>query len=150
MDWAAKQNWKRMLTKIVSKFLESYKTRENAFHKTHERLFFGKFLVSFRTTFGKFEYQQKSLGKWFWTNFVKIIFRKIVGNFLVNSQNIFVFASRFPRAVPWNTKSSFFYARAMQPRSVLQNLELSISRYGPYIWLINSNLLLQKLYWTIK
>ena len=54
MDLAAKQNWKRMLTKIVSKFLESYETLENAFQKTRKRLFFWKSLVSFQTTFGKF------------------------------------------------------------------------------------------------
>ena len=34
---------------------ESYKTRENAFHKTREQLFIGKFSVSFREIFGKFE-----------------------------------------------------------------------------------------------
>ena len=61
---------------------------------------FWKLLVSFRTTFGKFEYQQKSLEKRFWTNFLKTIFQKIVGKFSVNSQNVFVFARRFPRAVP--------------------------------------------------
>ena len=39
-----------MFNKIVSnsrKTSESYKTRENAFNKTRERLFFGEFSVSF-------------------------------------------------------------------------------------------------------
>ena len=55
-----------MFNKIVSnsgKTSESYKTRENAFNKTRERLFFGEFSVIFRTIFGKFENQQKTLGK---------------------------------------------------------------------------------------
>ena len=55
-----------MFNKTVSntrKTLQSYKTRENAFNKTRERLFFGEFSVSFRTIFGKFENQQKTLGK---------------------------------------------------------------------------------------
>ena len=41
--------------------------------------------MSFRTFFGKFEYQQKTLGKLFWTNFVKNNFsencREILGEF---------------------------------------------------------------------
>ena len=55
-----------MLTKLVSKFSktsESYETRENAFDETREQLFWGRFSVSFRTIFGKFENQQKTLGK---------------------------------------------------------------------------------------
>ena len=59
-----------MLTKIVSNCLktaESYKTWQDAFDKTRE-YFFGKFFVSFRTIFRKFENAQKILGKWFWTN----------------------------------------------------------------------------------
>ena len=45
------------------KTFESYETRENAFDKTRERLLFEKFSVSFRTILGKFENQQKTLGK---------------------------------------------------------------------------------------
>ena len=55
-----------MFTKIVSnsrKTSESYKTRENAINKIRERLFFREFSVSLRTIFGKFENQQKALGK---------------------------------------------------------------------------------------
>ena len=69
--------------------------------------------MSFRTILGKFENQQKTLGKWFWTNFVKKI-SEIVGKFSVNVRYIFVFAinklftNRIARAVQWNTKSSFF------------------------------------------
>ena len=106
-------------------------------------IIFREFSVSFRTSFGKCEYQQKTLGKWFWTNFVK---RKVVGKFSVNFRNIFVFANnklfinRIARAVPWNTKPSFFtHFNTTQARCVLQNLGLSISLYGPCILLINSN-----------
>ena len=83
-----------MFNKIVSnsrKTSESYKTQENAFNKTRGRLFFGEFSVSFRTILGKFENQLKTLGKRFWTNFVKKI-RGIVGKLSVNVRNIFVFA----------------------------------------------------------
>ena len=55
-----------MFNKIVSnsrKTSKSYKTLEEAFNKTRVQLFFGEFLVSFRTIFGKFENQQKTLGK---------------------------------------------------------------------------------------
>ena len=55
-----------MFNKIVSnsqKISESYKIRGNAFNKSRGRLFFGEFSVSFRTIFGKFENQQKTLGK---------------------------------------------------------------------------------------
>ena len=95
MDSAAKQNWNRMFNKIVSnsrKTSENYKTWGNAFNKTRERLFFGEFSASFRTIFGKFENQQKTLEKWFWTIFVKNIFRRIVSKLSVNVRNIFVFA----------------------------------------------------------
>ena len=51
------------LSQSSRKTSESYKTRGNAFGKTFERLFFGTFPVSFRTIFGKFENQQKTLGK---------------------------------------------------------------------------------------
>ena len=114
MDSAAKQNWKRMFNKIVSNFREtseSYKTWEKAFNKTRERLFFGEFSASFRTVFGKFENQQKTLGKWFWTNFVKIFFSencrlmfRIFSFLPYNTLSI----NRTARAVPWNTKSSSF------------------------------------------
>ena len=84
-----------MFNKIVlnsRKTSESYKTRENVFNKTRERLFFGEFSVSFRIIFGKFENQQKDLGIWFWTNFVKKKhFWRIVGKLSVNVRNIFVF-----------------------------------------------------------
>ena len=66
MDSTVKQNWKCTLIKIVSKFSENlgnYETRENAFDKIHERLFFVEFSVSFRKIFGKFVNQQKTLGK---------------------------------------------------------------------------------------
>ena len=43
--------------------MESYKTRQDAFDKTRE-YFLGKFFVSFRTIFRKFENPQKILGKW--------------------------------------------------------------------------------------
>ena len=39
------------------------KLGKNAFDKTREALFFGKFSVSFRTTVGKFENQQKTSRK---------------------------------------------------------------------------------------
>ena len=55
-----------MFNQIVSnsrKTSESYKTRENAFNKTREQLFFGEFSVSFWTIFGKFENQQKTSEK---------------------------------------------------------------------------------------
>ena len=74
LDSAAKQNWKRTLTKLSQnsrKTSESYKTRERTFDKTRERFFFGNSQWIFRTNFGKLENQQKTLGKWFWTNFVK-------------------------------------------------------------------------------
>ena len=54
-----------MLTKIVSNSLkttESYKFRQDAFHKTR---IFGKFFGSFWTIFRKFDNPQKILGKWF-------------------------------------------------------------------------------------
>ena len=66
MDSAVKQteNARRpKLSQNSRKTSESYKTRENAFDKTVERLFFGKLSVSFRTIFGKLENQQKTLGK---------------------------------------------------------------------------------------
>ena len=50
---------------------ESYETWENAFDKTREQLFFRKFSMNIRTILGKFENQQKILGKLFWINFVK-------------------------------------------------------------------------------
>ena len=56
------------LSQNSRKTSESCKTWKNTFDETRERLFFGKFSVSFRTIFGD---QQKTLGKWFWTNFVK-------------------------------------------------------------------------------
>ena len=43
--------------------------------------------MSFRAILGKFENQQKTLGKRFWTNFVKKIFAELS----VNVRNIFVF-----------------------------------------------------------
>ena len=46
------------------KTLESCKTWESTFDKTREQLFFGKFSVSFRTVFRKFEYQQKLIKPW--------------------------------------------------------------------------------------
>ena len=49
--------------KILGKLRKVYETRENVFDKIRERLFFGKFSVSFRTILGKFENQQKTLGK---------------------------------------------------------------------------------------
>ena len=42
------------LSQNCRKTSENYKTRENAFDKTRERLFFGKFSASFRTIFEKF------------------------------------------------------------------------------------------------
>ena len=111
---AAKQNWNRMFNKIVSnsrKNSESYKTRENTFNKTRERLFFGEFSVSFPTIFRKFENLQKTLGNWFWTNFMKNIFwencQQIVGQFSFLLCNK-IFINRITRAVPWNTKPSLF------------------------------------------
>ena len=53
----------------------------NAFDKTRERLFYGKFSVAFWTILGKFENQQKTSGKRFWSNFVK-------NNFLENCSKI--------------------------------------------------------------
>ena len=66
MDSAAKQN----LSQNSRKTSESYKTRENAFHKTRERLFFRKLSVSFRSVFGKFENQEKGR---FLENFRQIV-----------------------------------------------------------------------------
>ena len=74
---------------------ESNETQENAFDKTHEQLFFEKFSVSFRTIFGKFENQQKTFGKLFWTNFGIKILQKIVGKLSVNVLNIFITAIIF-------------------------------------------------------
>ena len=108
MDSTAKQDWK---IKIVSKFSESYETQENAFDKTRERLFFGEFSVSFRTILGKFENQQRSLGKWFWTNFAKNNFsencRWVISRFSFLACNK-LFINRIAHAVRWNTKPSFF------------------------------------------
>ena len=81
----------------------------------------------------------------FWTNFVTIVFRKMSANcrwmigifsFLAYNK---LFINRIARAVPWNTKPSFFYPRTSQAQTVLQNLGPSISRYGPCIWLIISH-----------
>ena len=51
------------LSRNSRKTLVSYKTRENAFDKTLEKSFFGKFSVSFRTIFGKVEKSTENLGK---------------------------------------------------------------------------------------
>ena len=78
----------------------------NAVDKARERLFFGKLSVSFRTIFEKFENQQKTLGKQFWTDFKKNEFSETVGKFSVDFRNIFVFAinklfiNQTARAVP--------------------------------------------------
>ena len=99
---------------------------------------------------------KKPFGKWFWTNFVKNNFsenwRQILGecsnddewgmtmpifSFLPDSK---LFINRIARAVPWNTKPSFFkhvFKLVFKARSVLQNLGLSISWYGTCIRLIN-------------
>ena len=50
-----------------------------------------------------------------------------------------LFIDQIARAVPSNTKPSFFCAGTLQVRYVLQNLWLSNSRYGPCIRLISSN-----------
>ena len=112
---AAKRNWQRTLTKILRKLRKVIKLGEKAFHKTRERLFLGKFSVSFRSIFGKFENQQKTLGKWFWTSFVEqYFFRQLSANFrwMFGIFSFFLcnklFINRIPRAVPWNTKPSFF------------------------------------------
>ena len=74
-DWLSyPARWIQLLNKIENarspnclknyrKTSESCKTRENAFDKTRDQLFLGKFSVSFRTIFGKFENKQKTLRK---------------------------------------------------------------------------------------
>ena len=74
-------------------YQESYKTQENAFDKALERLLFGKFSLSFRTTFGKFEKSTENLGKMILVQFrEKNVFFRIVGKLSVNVRNTFVFA----------------------------------------------------------
>ena len=143
---AAKQN---SSTKIVSKSSESfgsYKTGENAFDKTLERSFFGKFSVSFVTIFGKFKNQQKALGKWFWSNFVKNIFsgncRKIVRECseYFRFYHLINYLLTILLVMYREILSLRFLRTDLASSVVLQNLGLSISRYGPHIRLINSKL----------
>ena len=86
-----------MFNKIVSNYRktsESYKTRENAFNKTRERLFFEEFSVRFRTIFRKFRESTEKFRE-------NIFF----GELSVNVRNIFVlpcnelFMNRIARAV---------------------------------------------------
>ena len=112
MDSAAKQNWKRMFNKIniVSnsrKTSESYKTRENAFNKTREQLFFGEFSESFQTIWESTENLGKMILDLLRENIFsmncRLMFR--IFSFLPCNK---LFINRIARAVPWNTKPSFF------------------------------------------
>ena len=80
--------------KILRKLRLGYKTKGNAFDKTHEQLFFGKLWASFPTIFGKFENQQKILGKRFRNNFVKNNFSDNCGKILGECSEYFRFCHK--------------------------------------------------------
>ena len=107
------KNW----LKNSRKTSKTYKTRENAFDKTRERLFFAKFSVSFLTISVKIENKQKTLENDLGLTSWKITFWKFVGKFSVNIRNTLVLAenkiliNRIASAVPWNSKSSSFTHR---------------------------------------
>ena len=132
-----------MFNKIVSnsrKTSEIYRTQEKVFNKTRERFF----SENSRWVFGKFENQQKTLGKSFWTNFVKKYF---LGELSANCRSMFwifsflssnkLFINRIARAVPWNTKPSYF---THGPHKLGPYFK-TFSWYGPRIRLINSKVL---------
>ena len=75
--------------KILGKLRKVMKLGRMLLIKRLSDYFSEKFSVSFRTIFEKFGNQQKILGKWFWSNFVKNIF---FGKLSVNVRNIYVFA----------------------------------------------------------
>ena len=94
MDFAAEQNLKCVLTKIIlnsRKNSESYKNVRKCFGKIDERLCFGKLLLSFGTVLGKFENPPKIFGKGFWTNFIQDNFSENVDQFSAIFQDILFF-----------------------------------------------------------
>ena len=117
------------------KTLESYKIRGNDFDKTLDRLLFGKFEINrkpWENHFGliswKIFFLELSTNCWWMLEYCRFCLKI---NYLL---------TWIACAVPLISKP---YARTSQARSVLQNLGLSISRYGPHIRLINSKLVLK-------
>ena len=110
-------------------------------------LFFGKFSLSFRTIFGKFKNQQETLGKRFWSNFVKNNFsdncQQIVGECLEYFRFFHIINYLLTGLlVPYSEILSprFFTHRPRKLSPDTSKPRLSISQYSPYIWLINSKL----------
>ena len=100
------------------------KCQDNAFGKTREQLFFGKFSVSFRIINLKFNKKP-------WKNYFELIsLKRFFGKLPANSRRKFVMFSLLPQ---------INYLLPSQAWSVHQNLGLSTAQYGPCNRLINSN-----------
>ena len=97
-----------------------------------------------RWIFGKYGNQQKTLGKWFWSNFVKNVFSENCRLMVGECSEYFRFCHVINYLltgllVPYREILNPCFLRTdLASSAVLQNLGLSISRYGPHIRLMNS------------
>ena len=105
--------------KILKKTSKSYENQENAFDKTREPLFFWE-ILSFWANLGNFENQQKTLGKWFWTNFVKNNFSENCRQILGECSVLFSYDKLFINQI------ASPYCEILSPRFLRMDLSSSV------------------------
>ena len=91
-------------------------------------IFFGKFSVSFRSIFEKFENKRKTLTKWFWTNFVK---KDFFGELSENCQEMFGIFSFLPLLNYLLTGLLVPYREIPSPRFLRTDLASSVRTSKP-------------------